>query len=91
MDKIILNYTKGIVSKDFFNDINFLIAKCDEAYDFTIEKKSIGIYQKDEDLTTIRGYYVNQATNGGYIGDDFEGTINIELPDGRFLQFYYQM
>ena len=91
MDKIILNYTKGIVSKEFFNDINFLIAKCNEAYDFTIEKKSKGEYQKDEELIAIHGYYVNQTTNGGYIGDDFEGTISIELPDGRFLQFYYQI
>ena len=39
-----------------------------------------------EGLTAV---YINQTTNGGYYGDDFAGTMFIELKSNLWLKSHY--
>jgi hypothetical protein len=35
--------------------------------------------------------WVNQTTNGGYTGDEFAGTICIEIGENEYLKYNYSM
>ena len=85
-----LVFVKNLVSKPKFDEILEVIEESGCTTEFKLKNKPLGEYQ-DEDLEFLKGYYVDQTTDGGYIGDDFAGTVSIEYNDEQYLQFSYSM
>ena len=90
-DAYVLNIAKGLLSKDEFDDVKLLIDDSVTTSDYSIEDEPKGEYQKNSDYPDIKGYFVNQTTNGGYAGDEYAGTISVNLSNGKYLQFHYSM
>ena len=63
----------------------------DSAFTFDYQIASTPIGQEQDDDAPWGKHFVNQTTNGGYTGDEYEGTVSIPLVDGRFFQFGYSM
>lgn len=90
-DKTVLAIVSGKVSKGEYQDILVVIEESDHTFDYKIVSEPKGNYQSDEELKVLGGMWVNQTTNGGYTGDEFAGTISIELPNKEYFQFSYSM
>ena len=87
----ILNVARFFLSENKFNDVETLISESGFTSHYAIKNKPNGKYRKDSDYKFIRGYWANQTTNGGYIGDEYAGTISIRLSNGQYFQFNYSM
>ena len=85
----ILNDVKSKVSEGVYDDILHFISGHDETRDYKITDKPKGEYQEEEEYDHLQGVYVDQTCNGGYVGDDFAGTISIEIGRNEFFEFYY--
>lgn len=72
----------------------FLKELCDFAEEsevlgiWEIVNKTTGSYQ-EEDLPLIKGVWVDQWCNGGFVGDDFQGYIYVELKKDKYLKMQY--
>ena len=58
------------------------------------EKQEIDIEESrvdeiPEEYAFLTHCYVNQTTNGGYTGDDFDGYMYFPLPDGKYMKVFY--
>lgn len=42
-----------------------------------------------EEYAFLTHQYVDQTTNGGYTGDEFDGYLYFPLPDGKYMKVYY--
>ena len=96
MDKkdndFLYNSVKPLLSEKKFKDILQLLEDSDWTYSYSIEDKPKGEYQDEsDDYPEIKGYWANQTTNGGYDGDDFKGTVSVELINDRYFHFHYCM
>ena len=80
-----------MLTDDEFEDLKELIHDSDTTSYYSIEDKPKGGYQVDIDYNFLKGYWVNQTVNGGYVGDEYAGTISVKLLDGRYFQFNYYM
>ena len=80
-----------MVTDEEFEEIEDVIEMSENAFDFSIEEKPLGEFQREEEYDHIEGIWVNQTTNGGYIGDEFAGTISIKIQDDKYFQFHYYM
>lgn len=89
-NKRILDKIKELVTPEEYGDILSILEDSGHTFHFKITDKPKGKYQK-EDLDHIKGLWVNQTTNGGYMGDEFRGTISIKLPNEKYFQFNYSM
>ncbi|MVW92432.1 hypothetical protein FCL53_10695 [Elizabethkingia meningoseptica] len=62
-----------------------------------IVDKPCGVWQDEECeysdnsnyWTVLKGQYVNQSC--GYTGDDYSGTLEIKLPNGKFLRANFSL
>lgn len=80
------------VSKEMLQDIKEYIKDCENTFGFCFVSEPIGDYQEEGyQYEHIEGVYVNQTRNGGMTGDEFAGTICIEISEGEFLKFEYNM
>ncbi len=87
-----LSVVEGKVSKEMFEDIKEYIKDCDNTSGFCFVSEPIGDYQEEGyQYEHIEGVYVNQTTGGGFTGDEYAGTICIEISEGEFLKFEYNM
>lgn len=96
MDKkdndFLYNTVKPLLSEKQFNDVLQLLEDSDWTYSYSIKDKPKGEYQEDpDDYPEIKGYWADQTINGGYTGDDFQGTVSVKLSDGRYFEFHYSM
>jgi hypothetical protein len=89
-DNKVLDDVKLLVSEEIFEDIKIVLEESENVYDFSIEDKPIGEFQK-ENYDYLDGIWVNQTTNGGYIGDEFAGNVSIKIDENKYFQFYYSM
>jgi len=87
LDKV----AKGLLSEGEFCDLEILITESDDTSYYSIENEPNGEYQEDYDYRFLKGYWVNQTTNGGYTGDEYAGTISVKLSNGKYFQFHYSM
>lgn len=90
-DQEILKLVEESVSNTVYNDILYSIEMSENTYDYLITNKPEGEFQKEEDFESLDGQWVNQTTNGGYIGDEFAGTISIKINEDKYFQFSYSM
>lgn len=86
----ILTIVKSKVTNETYKDILYIITESDWTFNYVIKNKPKGKYQK-EDLDHLIGIWVNQTTDGGYSGDEFAGTISIEIGEDEYFQFSYSM
>lgn len=85
----VLAEVRGIVSAEVYAAIQEELADSGFTFDYQIAGTPIG--QEQDEEAPWGKHFVNQTTNGGYSGDDYEGTVSIPLVDGRFFQFGYSM
>lgn len=85
-----LETAKSRLSPNAYKDLQHIIVDSENAYNYSIETAPKGQYQ-NEDYTEITGIWVNQTTNGGMTGDEFAGTVSVELNDKSYFQFNYSM
>ena len=90
-DAKILDLVKSLVDESYFSDITEYLEDSDDTYNYSIEDKPKGDYQEECDYEFIKGSWVNQTVNGGYTGEEFQGTVSIPLPNGKYFQFHYSM
>jgi hypothetical protein len=89
--KNVLEYVKSQLNNDEYEDVLFSIECSEYTYDYIITNKPKGNYQEESDFNALKGQWVNQTTNGGYLGDEFAGTISIQLNEKEYFQFSYSM
>ena len=95
----VLSEVKELVPYPYFKAIEEFVQ--DEEHgiwgDLKIVKKPIGEwqdeYQDEEDETNywniLKGMYVNQSC--GYLGDDYNGTLEIKIHDNQFLRCSFSL
>lgn len=90
--KRVLSFVKLKVSEEFYKEILIVINDdLEYVWDFKITEEARGDYETQAELPNVKGYYVNQTTNGGYTGDEFSGTIAIEFEKGKYIEWKYSM
>lgn len=87
----VLNIIKSKVSEEFFNEVIEELKESGHTYNFMIMDKPKGDLLDDTEYDCIKKIYVNQTTNGGYTGDEFAGTVSIEMSENEYFQFSYEM
>ena len=97
--KEVLNKIKPNVTVEYFDAINHFLHDEENGIwgDLKIVKKPIGEwqdeYQDEEDETNywniLKGMYVNQSC--GYLGDDYNGTLEIKIHDNQFLRCSFSL
>lgn len=90
-DADVLNVARLFLSEEEFDDLEILITESDDTSNYSIENEPKGEYQEDSDYRFLKGYWVNQTTNGGFTGDEYAGTISVKLSNGQYFQFNYSM
>lgn len=88
---IFLEMISKRVGKVTYADISQIIKDSDYTYSYRLTEEPIGKYQCEDCYGGIKGYWVNQTTNGGYSGDEFAGSISIKISEGEYLTFNYSM
>ena len=78
-----------IVSAEVFADIVEELTAGGYMFEYRIASAPKG--REQDDGAAWGKHYVNQTTNGGFIGDDYAGTVSIPLGGGRYFQFVYSM
>jgi hypothetical protein len=84
-DKAILEQVKQLVTPGIFKQIQNEIVESDYTYDYEIVDTPSGVFQdlsNDYDDEEVIKVWVNQSV--GYCGDDFHGTFDVELPNGKY-------
>jgi hypothetical protein len=88
----VLRAIKSVKGIAFYKHILAIIKESEGIRDVAeIVREPIGTFQKEQYGRSIKGIWVNQTTDGGYLGDSYAGTICIELKPGRYLKFHYAM
>lgn len=85
----VLDQVKEKVSKEAYDEIIWIMEDCVAYVNYKITDKPKGEYQKNEELEVVKGYWVDQTTNGGMTGDEFAGTVSIKLNEKEYFEFYY--
>lgn len=91
-DAAILEQIKQQVSPAIFKQIQNNIVESGYTYDYEIVDTPIGVFQdlsNDYDDEEVIKVWVNQSV--GYFGDDYSGTVDVLLPDGKYLRWHYEM
>ena len=83
----VLAEVKGMVSEGYWMDIEEEIRESDRTAGFIITDKPCTDDVEQSDLFKI---YISQHAVGES-GDSWEGDISIELPNGKYLTFGYEM
>tara|TARA_R110000851_G_scaffold318700_1_gene482696 strand:+ start:809 stop:1180 length:372 start_codon:yes stop_codon:yes gene_type:complete len=85
-----LSFVKLKVSNEFYKEVLIVINDdLEHTWNFKITEEAKGDYETQTELPNIKGYYVNQTTDGGFTGDEFAGTIAIEFEKGKYLEWEY--
>jgi len=89
-DKKLLDELKNLCSKELFDEIMDELSECYH-YRFSFVDNPEGKLQNLSmtEFKYIKEEYVNQTVNGGYLGDDFAGTMFILLPNNKYLKSHY--
>lgn len=90
-DQKVLGIVKSKVSKKAFDDILYYIDVSENTYDYLITDKPKGKFQKEEEFEELDGLWVDQTVNGGYLGDEYAGTVSIKILENEYFQFNYSM
>ena len=90
-DKKVLNEIENFLYYDEYIDVLNLIDEYGDTSHYSIEDKPNGEYIGDSNYSAIEGYWANQTTNGGFVGDEYAGTISVELSNGKYFQFHYSV
>jgi hypothetical protein len=87
-----LEYVKSKVEKPLYDEILEYIKECEFTDQFEISKNTPDIKTKQsEDFEYLKEVFVDQYCNGGYVGDDFAGWVNIKIDKDEYLKFHYSM
>lgn len=91
-DKAVLEQVKQQVSTDIYQQIQSEIEESGYVHDFEIVDTPCGVFQdlsNEYEGNEIVKVWVNQSV--GYFGDDFSGTVDVLLPDGKYLRWHFAM
>jgi hypothetical protein len=87
-----LKYVKAQVRDELYNDIIEYIKDSDFTDRFEITKvKPNDKCKQLEDFDYLKEVWVDQYSNGGYMGDDFAGWVNLKISKKEYLKFHYSM
>ncbi len=86
-DAKVIRMIKKTVPKKLFKQISTEIWKSDHYHDLRIIDEPFGDFQEPGNSKGIR-LWVDQSV--GILGDDFSGTVCVELPDGKYLAWNYE-
>ena len=87
----VLKIVKSKVSKKVFKDIKQTLIESENTYDYSIVDKPIGEFQTESYFKELQGQWVDQTTNGGYSGDDYAGTICVQISKTEYFKWHYSM
>ena len=90
-DAEIFSQIRALVSDIVYEDIKQSMQDADNAYGFSIVDKPIGNFQQEDYFNELQGQWVDQTTNGGYTGDEFAGTICIQITKDKYFKYHYYM
>tara|TARA_R110000851_G_C12740486_1_gene530797 strand:+ start:238 stop:585 length:348 start_codon:yes stop_codon:yes gene_type:complete len=87
-----LTYVATQVTIKLFDDIIEYIKDCDFTDRFEItEVKPKDNDKQSEDFDYLKEVWVDQYCDGGYVGDDYAGSVNININKKEYLKFHYSM
>jgi hypothetical protein len=87
----VLDILRTKVSDEFFKEIQFDLNESGYTHSFKIVDTPIGDILESVEYYHIKEIYVNQTVNGGYTGDEYEGTVSIKISENEYFQFSYSM
>lgn len=90
-DQKVLELVKSKISKTAYEDVLYEIEVSENTWNYLITDEPKGRYQEDTEFEELGGLWVDQTTNGGYLGDEYAGTVSIKISDDEFFQFEYSM
>lgn len=90
-DQMVLGEVKNRVSEEEFQDIIWSLEFSENTYGYKITDKPKGDFQEESDFNALKGQWVDQTTNGGYVGDDFAGTVSIQIGENEYFEYHYWM
>ncbi|WP_407475234.1 hypothetical protein [Elizabethkingia anophelis] len=98
-NEALLNELSKIVTSGYLSAIKDWMSDVDNGIYGAIKivDKPYGTWQNEECeyldnsnyWTVLKGQYVNQSC--GYTGDDYSGTLEINLPNGKFLRASFSL
>ncbi len=86
-DTKVIRMIKKTVPKKLFKQISTEIWESDHFHNLRITDEPFGDFQGLRNAKGIK-VWVDQCT--GLLGDDFSGTVCVELPDGKYLAWDYE-
>jgi hypothetical protein len=84
----VLEQVKSVVSENLYTDILTYLSILEYSYNYRIENSPIGSIQLEEEFEQLNHIYITQS-GGGMTGDDFWGTISIEISKDTYFIFEY--
>lgn len=78
-----------IRGEEFADDIKICAKESEVCGPWEFVNKPGGTFQEEDEFGTITGMWVDQWCNGGYVGDDFQGHIYIEIEKDKYLKMQY--
>ncbi len=84
-DAELLDRIKCCVSEDVFSEIEFQLEESENPSNYRIVDKPVGNIQNEG------AYNIWLVQTGGEVGDNYSGTVGMELSIGRYLMFDYWM
>jgi hypothetical protein len=90
-DKAILEQVKQQVSPTIYQQIQSEIEESGYTHDYRIVDAPKGDFQ--DRSNEYDDYFLNMWVDqySGYFGDDFHGTVDIELSEGKYLRWSFSM
>ena len=85
----ILAAMESLRGKYFVKDILDYAENIEVHGAWEIVRQTKGEFQKEEEFEFMKGAWVDQWCNGGYLGDEFSGDVYIEIKKDRYLKMGY--
>jgi len=80
-----------ISSMKAFKDVLYSIEMSENTSNYKITDAPRGKFQTEGEFEKLKGVWVNQTTDGGMSGDEFAGTVSIQISNNEYFQYNYSM
>lgn len=90
-DAEVFSQVRTLVTDEVYGEIMQSMEETDNVYGLSIVNKPIGEFQKEDYFKSLSGQWVDQAISGGYTGDEFAGTVCIQIAKDKYFKFHYYM
>lgn len=90
-DQRLLKAIGSVMGAEYLKELNEFIEDCGDTSQYSIVSKPVSDYQLEDEYPLIKGCWVDQWCNGGYVGDNFAGDIYIKLPNKKLRERYLKI